>query len=84
MEEAFFFQLGLKSVNQTFQNHGSLSAARNAGHHRKAAFWKGDGKRMNRVDAVGFHGDGAEGEEIVGRGEMCHGASIAQKGRIGE
>lgn len=39
---------------------------------------------MNRVDAVGFHGDGAEGKEIVGRGEMCHGASIAQKGRIGE
>ena len=39
---------------------------------------------MNRVDAVGFHGDGAEGEEIAGRGEMCHGASIAEKWVIGE
>ena len=39
---------------------------------------------MNRVDAVGFHGDCAEGKKIVGRGVGCHGSSIAQKGRIGE
>ena len=37
---------------------------------------------MNRVDGIGFHGDGAEGEEIVGGGEGCHGGSIAQKGNL--